>query len=50
MPSPQRLHRLDVKTITLRLGPPTKFSITTHIVRSTLLVLHRVAVTSIDTL
>ena len=47
---PKRPHKLDVKTITLRLGPPTKFSITTHIVKSTLLVLHRVAVTRIGTL
>jgi len=31
---PKRPHKLDVKTITLRLGPPTKFSITTHIVES----------------
>jgi len=40
----------DVKTITLILGPPTKFRITTHILRSTLLVLHWVAVTRIGTL
>ena len=44
---PKRPHKLDVKTITLRLGPPTTFSITTYIVRSTLLVLHWVAVTRI---